>query len=278
MKKLIALAVAAAAMPAMADITLSGSARVEYVDTDASTVVEGNDLDLDISASTELNNGMTVSTSFEANDGADAAQLTIAGGFGTLSIGGNDMAGALDSVDGGAFGTARDDLGHGVGADADIVYTLPTLVEGLTLKASMMEEGTGNDDNTSVAFKYTMGGLTIAGGQDSFGDSSKEDASAYSVAYTINGLTVGYGASENSDEAETSAVNVGYVMGDLTIAYNAAETEDSAGTTTSDKSTVSAKYNLGGGVSVHVSSLSVDTDTAATPAVDTTRVGMTFAF
>ena len=32
MKKLIALAVAAAAMPAMADISLSGSTRVEYVD------------------------------------------------------------------------------------------------------------------------------------------------------------------------------------------------------------------------------------------------------
>ena len=276
MKKLIALAVAAAAMPAMADITLSGSARVEYVDNDTSTTIDGNDLDLDISASTELNNGMTVTTAFEANDTASAAQLTIAGGFGTLAIGNTDMAGALDAVDGGAIDTARDSLNAGVGADADVVYTLPTLVEGLTLKASMTEEGTGNEDNTAFSFSYTMGGLTVAAGTESYGDSTKEDASAYRVAYTMNGFTVGYGASEDSAEAELTGVQAGYTMGDLTIAYNAMEKEDAAGTVTEEKSTVSAKYNLGGGVSVHVSSLSVD-ETAGS-AEDTTRVGMTFAF
>ena len=44
MKKLIALAVAAAAMPAMADISLSGSTRVEYVDNDSTSTIERSDL------------------------------------------------------------------------------------------------------------------------------------------------------------------------------------------------------------------------------------------
>ena len=281
MKKLIALAVAAAAMPAMADISLSGSTRVEYVDTDASETVSRSDLDLNIAASTELNNGMTVSTSFQADDGDDSANLTIVGAFGTLSVGDADMAGALDSVDGQAIATARDDLNHGTGADADVKYTLPTLVEGLTVMASMTAEGTGAQGNSSFAAKYTMGGLTVAAGTESYDTAGTEDddATAYSVAYTMNGFTVGFGSSEDEDGVEIDAVSAGYVMGDLTLAYNAHEAENAAGTVVKDASTISASYSLGGGVSVFASSLNVDTDTlSATATVDTTRVGMSFAF
>ena len=76
MKKLIALAVAAAAMPAMADISLSGSTRVEYVDNDSTSTIERSDLDLNITATSEMDNGVAVKTSFQADD-ADTLQTSL---------------------------------------------------------------------------------------------------------------------------------------------------------------------------------------------------------
>ena len=49
-------------------------------------------------------------------------------------------------------------------------------------------------------------------------------------------------------------------MGNLTIAYNSAKTESNVGVTTNEEDTVSAEYNMGGGVKVYVSSHSVDKD------------------
>ena len=144
MKKLIALAVAAAAMPAMADISLSGSTSVEYVDNDTTSTIERSDLDLNITATSEMDNGVAVKTSFQADDADTSANITFGGAFGSLSIGDADMGGALDSVDGAAVGTARDDMSGGVGTDADVKYTLPTIVEGLTLMVSWSSEDGGN--------------------------------------------------------------------------------------------------------------------------------------
>ena len=301
MKKLIALAVAAAAMPALADITLSGSTRVEFVDqkaTEASqnTNADNNatasksfarsDLDLNISASSEMDNGVAVSTSFQADDGDGSANLTLSGAFGTVAMGDADMGGALDSVDGAAIATARDDLSAGAGADTDIKYTLPTLMEGLTVMLSHKFEGDGDDDINSVAAKYTTGGLTVFAGQDSYGTAGSDDdtATGYGASYAMSGVTVGYGHSENTAGAETDAVAVGYTMGNLTLAYNSAKTESKAGVTTNDENTVSAEYNMGGGVKVYVSSHSVDKDgtVSGTPATtadaDNTRVGFKFSF
>ena len=277
MKKLIALAVAAAAMPAMADISLSGSTRVEYVDNDTTTEISRSDLDLNITATSEMDNGVAVKTSFQADDSDASANITLTGAFGSLAIGDADMGGALDSVDGAAVGTARDDLSAGTGADADVKYTLPTIVEGLTLMASWASDDTtlATGGHTSVAAKYTTGGLTVFVGQDNYdtAGTDSDDATGYGVSYSMNGMTIGYGASDDEDGVETTAVALGYTMGNLALAYNSQEAEDSSGATTADQSTISAEYNMGGGVKAYVSSNSNDqTDT------DTARVGLKFAF
>ena len=277
MKKLIALAVAAAAMPAMADISLSGSTRVEYVDNDSTTEISRSDLDLNITATSEMDNGVAVKTSFQADDDDTSANITLSGAFGSLSIGDADMGGALDSVDGAAVGTARDDLSAGTGTDADVKYTLPTIVDGLTLMASWASDDTtlATGGHTSVAAKYTTGGLTVFVGQDNYdtAGTDSDDATGYGVSYSMNGMTIGYGASDDEDGVETTAVALGYTMGNLALAYNSQEAEDAAGATTADQSTISAEYNMGGGVKAYVSSNSNDhTDT------DTARVGLKFAF
>ena len=305
MKKLIALAVAAAAMPAMAAVSVSGSYNVEYVDSSDKTAgggadtskVQSYDVDVAVSASAEMDNGMTISASLEADDSDNDGSVTISGAFGSVAMG--DVAGALDAVDGAAIGTARDDLSAGAGTDASVAYTLPTIAEGLTVKASWSAEDGGNGataDATSVAAKYSMSGVTFHVGSES---QTSADITGYGISYSANGLTIGYGYSETDNDTgadtEISAVAAGYTMGNLTLAVNTQEKENTTtGATTSDITTMSVAYNMGGGVTAYVSSTDNDVAQASTAAVaatpgnagtaaadtyeDVTRVGIKFSF
>ena len=295
MKKLIALAVAAAAMPAMAAVSVSGSYNVEYVDkSDKSTVnpgadskqVQSYDVDVAVSASSEMDNGMTISASLEADDSDNDGSVTISGAFGSIAMG--DVAGALDAVDGAAIGTARDDLSAGIGTDASVTYTLPTIAEGLTVKASWSAEDGGNDataDATSVAVKYSMSGVTFHVGTE---DQTANDLTGYGVSYSAAGFTLGYGYSENDSDTdgsdvETTSLSAGYTVGNLTLAVNTQEKEDEDGATTSDITSMSVAYAMGGGVTAYASTTDND-EAQATGADDAytyediTRVGIKFSF
>ncbi|MGB0958013.1 MAG: porin, partial [Litorivicinus sp.] len=149
MKKIIALAVAAAAAPAFAAVSISGTTEVSYSKTDAATTLSTEKVALNVAASGELDNGMTVSTGITLwnagnalnNDGGEGA-ITLAGAFGSLSVG--DVAGPLDALDGVAVATPENDLSNGQGADMSLRYDLPTIVEGLTLHAGMSPKDGGD--------------------------------------------------------------------------------------------------------------------------------------
>ena len=59
-------------------------------------------------------------------------------------------------VDGAAVGTARDDMSGGVGTDADVKYTLPTIVEGLTLMVSWSSEDGKASDTTAGTLQLQL--------------------------------------------------------------------------------------------------------------------------
>jgi len=92
MKKLIALAVAAAAMPAMAAISISGGAEVSYNDatnsSNVTTKTMGTEqVDITFSAASELDNGMTISSGITLRSSGDA--LNNDGGEGSITISGS---------------------------------------------------------------------------------------------------------------------------------------------------------------------------------------------
>ena len=100
-KTIIALAIAAALpVAAQADMTLSGSVSTKYkstgaIDTDAA---------LTVSSSAVLANGMTATATFgvlEDTDGdsANSGSASLAGDFGTLTMGHIDADGAFQSGD-----------------------------------------------------------------------------------------------------------------------------------------------------------------------------------
>jgi len=269
MKKIIAAAVATAFVaPAFAaDITVGGSMAYQYVmsDKDAtSDSIKSNDNNIAISASSELNNGMTVTATMKiVSDSGSADEtidnqgqnLAIAGdAIGKLSIG--DASGALDST-GDWTDKAPYFGGFGMdGQDAALAWTLPTFVSGLTVTLSNSPKGvnvvssegdgtkgeaeaTGSD---SIAATYDFGnGLAVYYGTEDYDQTSarKVETKAYGVKYSTGPIYVaiesGYalntaastalGTTDN-DDLDYNGIAVTYAMGDLTLGAEMQETKD----------------------------------------------------
>ena len=277
MKKLIALAVAAASMPAMAAVSISGASEFSYSDTDAATTAGMEQTVVTVSASSEMDNGMTISASSAIiNDGGTigsdngATSITIAGSFGKLNLG--DVAGPLDALDGAAIGTAENDFSNGQGGDMSVRYDLPTIAEGLTLHVGYSPENGGDGvvaDTTGFGASYSVAGFKVFYGSED--NAAGDEVTGYGVKYTMGGLTVGYNASETDGGAELSGISAGYKTGNLTLAVN---TTDNDFTAADDaKTTVSVAYSMGGGVTAYAASTSADVD-----ADEENTFGIKFAF
>ena len=276
MKKLIALAVAAAVTaPAMAAVSISGAMEVVY--SSENKTMNTEDADLNVAASTELNNGMTLSGGFGIDGGVEdgSGSMTLSGAFCTLGLG--DVAGAIDANDGSPAGTARFDGGLSIGAaDAGISYTLPTLVEGLGVSVAFAPENGDVEsdiasDVTGLAVSYSIMGVSLVYATEDRGAAA--DADMYGVSYAANGFAIGYKAGEIDGGNESSAVAASYTTGDITVAYNQYDVDTTAGAAVSDTTSMSISYNLGGGASVYAAT--TEEDVANT---EDTAVGIKFAF
>jgi len=322
MKKLIALAVAAAAAPAFAAVSLSGGVEVSYTNQDAgnavsvagstaaavaeSKTVGTEQATLAVSASSELDNGMTISTGFTlfsadnalSNDGGEGS-ITVAGSFGSLSVG--DVAGPLDARDGQAAATAENDLSAAFGGDMSVVYSLPNMVEGLNISAGMSAKNGGDtgvaDDAQGVAFDYTVAGFKVYAGveESKTAVAAVEAVAAASAIYvstgaetsvsviTSTGAPAGYAlhsaaveavaaSAADTKENEVTAYGVSYSINGFTVAANFAEKEVktvSTGTIVKyEKQAYGVAYNTGN-LTVAFNSLEDETDGAKVEETDT---------
>ena len=289
MKKIIAAAVAAAFVaPAFAaDITISGAGEVIFIDTAGTTSTQVDQV-FSVKATQELANGMTVST--DINMGADASSenglfneggnsVTVSGAFGKIDMG--DTSGAVDAID--DITESAKELGVGSGGDdAAVLWTLPTLAEGLTINLSMNTDENTADATVSTAgkangasVKYSNSGLTIGYGVNDY-DSNVEEA-IYNASYSMSGVTVAVESLKDTaaDGSETKYSNVGitYKTGDLMLGYESQE-KKSSGTVSNEYNVVTAQYSLGGGVTAYVETYE-DTKTANS---DKTALGLEFKF
>jgi len=318
MKKIIAAAVATAFVaPVMAaDVTVTGSFTYLYTDTSMASTgadLSADDNQVNITATTETDNGYSVSGKFNIVDDAtgetdhQGTALTVSGPFGTIGLGDNgsalDATGDYTDMAATFGGFAMD------GNDMALAYTLPALVEGLTLRYSMSPDGNN----------YIAGGETT----DVAGTANELGAYAYSATYAINGISVYYGVEKIDRTAletiSNKAYGVKYATGPITVALEAGQSDNVAAITSSDiaagddveyrgvaasyamgnttiavekqehqerdvvsqmyrdETVVSISQNLGGGVNVFAAASSDDsTDTDF--AQDQTRVGISFAF
>jgi len=226
-KTIIALAIAAALpVAAQADATISGSVGVEYTQGGVITT----DAAVSLASSEVLANGMTATASLDVLGGDSQGTATLAGDFGTLTVGSMDSDGAFQAGDvGGVVGDSE---------DAD-------------------EDGTSVN---GIHFSGIAAGLSVAaqlnGSTDADGTTANTDGTQLSATYDFNGLSAGYSyasASASNDTttgltAAQTAFGVSYSFGDLTVTAGKSSTAADAVisatyTTTMDALTVSATAN-----------------------------------
>ena len=280
MKKIIAAAVATAFVaPAYAaDVSVSGAVKQFLIDEQVvgtSSNRHGSEQYFTVGASSEANNGLTVSatiniTASGSNDGGEALTVSHAS-FGSIAIG--NPSGAVDAVDDKTEILELMDPLVG-NADSTVLWTLPTLAEGLTIYASYSPTDgdaanitntttvggitTGADnswgdsasDDAGIALTYQMGPVRVAYGQN---DEAAEDNTFMGVQYAANGLMAAYETNETKTTSTNAKVDqnafaVSYTMGDIAIKA-LTSTKKNSTATTQDRTAYGIHYNLGGGAS-----------------------------
>jgi len=266
MKKIIAAAVATAFVaPVMAaEVTVSGD--LEYVFTKFEG--DGNatyvhDQDLKIAASEEADGfaieAYILNTSRGGTDSA-AGQVQLSNPqFGTIAIG-TDTSHAINTIDEVAdkaefeMGDSNPSIAS-AGDDATnvtLLYTLPTLVDGLALMASYgAADGTndaGSDDEYAIngyAAVFTVGGVSARYATSS-NDANSYDTTYTAVSYSSGPVFAAYQVSNNDGAANTDTTGVSlvynYGSGNL---YTEQQTIDTNGSEAND-SAVGISYKIGG--------------------------------
>jgi len=292
MKKIIALAVAGAfAAPVYAaDISVGGTFEWAYKDANGAT---SSDVDntVNIKAAAEGNNGISVaadinltgnSTANTSYNSADdgGSSITVSGEFGSIDLG--DTSSAADAFNAPAEYHKVTGAGATTAPDAAILWTLPSLVEGLTVVVSNSPDSTGENGDagahTGMGLKYATGPVTVSYAYNDNDDGSK--ITTTNAVATFGGLSVAVENVEDDDEDGTAttarderAVGVKYTMGDATIFAAQMETKVN-NAVTADASSFGVHYDLGGGLTF-LAETSTDDKNAA---LDTTAVGVVFAF
>jgi hypothetical protein len=288
MKKIIAVAVAGAFVaPVMAaDVTVSGNLEYVFISDDQANTSDfvAEDAVVSIGASSELANGMTISSSINIENTDEAAStvsdgsnnVTISGDFGKLAIG--DVTGGLDSV-----GDYTDVAAYFGGFDADgddaaFAFTPNLGIAGLKATISATPEGDANNaEGTSYGIEYSVGSFAAYYGKDETA-AAADQMSAAGFKYSADGIMIAYEAGESPNDSsgkiEFKGVAATYTMGDLKFGIEMQEQTDD-GTVDSDETTLSATYDLGGGASVYI--VNTEDDKLASK-VDKTAVGINFAF
>ena len=257
-KTLIALAIAATLpVAAVADVTISGSLTSKYKNTGAIDT----DSRLRVDSSEVLANGMTATAGFSItadtdDDTENSGTATLAGDFGTLTVGSIDADGAFQAGD---VGGAVPDTTDSTDGTASTVYgvNFSGSVAGLTVSAQVNANtgASGSSSAAAVSTAATAGGGTVAGALyvPASASTALTKSTQFGVSYEVNGLTVGYAyASADLKDGNTtghngvhegqSAIGASYAMGDLVVSVGKQNLKD-AGTTSKD-ALVSATYTM----------------------------------
>jgi outer membrane protein OmpU len=216
----------------------------------------------------ELDNGLNVSVSFEhdqgtannSGNGFDNHSLTVSSDeLGTLVFSGHGGDSAQGAVDGTAAGNLWD-AGTGVSANVASAasgnnmmhYTLPTIVDDLTIAASYTPDAT-NDSHTSYAFTYSgVEGLTVNYGRgDSGAPGAEITSTTMKATYAVGSFTLGVSNTEadktGASDREVTSYGITYtVSDDLSIGYGQ-ETFDREGATVDEETRgYNVSYTTGG--------------------------------
>jgi len=228
---------------------------------------------LTFSGSGELDNGMNVSLSFvldQADDSTtgianapfDSHSLTISSdSLGKLVFSGEGGSSAQSAIDTTAAGDLWDN-GSGFGTpkaseagNNSLFYTLPSIMDDLTVNASMSPGSAGGSTATAWALTYTgVEGLSASygvGETNTIG--SEAETTTMKASYAIGSFTVAasnsnheYDLSSQNDE-EVSSWKVSYtVSDDMSVTYGSETIETEGSAVDEEGEKISVSYTTGG--------------------------------
>jgi outer membrane protein OmpU len=216
----------------------------------------------------ELDNGMTVSTSFELDNGDEAGSGPFDGHSVTLSSdtlgtlvfsghGGSSAQSAMDTTAAGdiwnnTLGITARPAAAAAGNDS-LFYTLPSLMDGVAITASLSpgEDTANQHSRTSYGVSFTgYEGLTL---NYAVGDSgvkgSKVTSTSMSAKYAMGAFTVGYSITDDdsSTNPEIKGLQLGYtVSDDLSVTYGQETVTKTGATVDQEVESLGVSYTTGG--------------------------------
>ncbi len=264
------------------EMSVSGGASIGLKNTTKSSTGKswtmGNQLTF--SGSGELDNGLNVSLSFVLDQGDNAGNTTAADDNGTgpfdshsVTVSSDSMGSLVFSGEGGSSAataldtTAAGDLwdnGSGFGTpkaseagDNSMLYTLPSLMDDLTLKAGYSPGSAGGASANSYSASYAgVEGLTASYG---FGETntigSEAEQTVMKASYAYGSFTISASNNEykyddaTQNDEEVSSWQIAYtVSDDISVSYGAEtrDTEGSTNTVDEEAEALNVSYTTGG--------------------------------
>ena len=278
------------------EMAVTGSAAINFENYSSDALSSSKSFSmgnqLTFSGSGELDNGMTVSLSFilDQNDDKAADDQSTVGSYnsgtpfdshsvtissdamGSLTYHGEGGDSAQNAVGDTAAGNIWDNFDGKAGATATLkesnggtnfIYTLPSMVDGLAVRASYQPAGAKDESDTAYSLVYTgVEGLTLSYGSGtndadaagSGGTAANADTTSMKAAYAIGSFTLAYSDHDHDSNTATSdqsatSWKVSYTVSDaLSVTYATESIDDNAAAATSDAeyTKVTAAHTSGG--------------------------------
>jgi outer membrane protein OmpU len=257
------------------EMSVSGGASIGLKNTSKTSSGKswtmGNQLTF--TGSGELDNGMTVSTSFvidqaddsttttNARDPFDSHSVTVSSdSMGTLVFSGEGGSSANSAID----TTAAGDLwnnGSGIAGpiapnagDNSLFYTLPSVMDDVSITASYSPGRAGQDTATSFAIGFTgVEGLSLnvaRGDNETIG--SQAEITTMKASYAIGSITLGYSVNDAETDAaggdeELTSMNIAYTVSDnMSVSYGVESFENEGSANDEDVEGFGVSYTTGG--------------------------------
>jgi len=260
-----------------AELSVTGGASIGFAGEEKQTTGNGWTMNdgITFSASAEMDNGWTVSTSMllDNSDGGasevlDNRSLTIdMGDTGSLTFngrGGSSSVALMSDTTPTANEQAWDDVTDATVHNYDVAsgnrdwfqYTNSSLMDGVTLKMDYVpsDGATDIESSSSATITYTgIDGLTIglgAGEDNGEGSAASIDVTAVNATYAMDAFTIGWSSYEADSNAASShitltAMGVSYAVNDdLSVSVNQS-THEIEGSSDQDSFGISASLVMG---------------------------------
>jgi outer membrane protein OmpU len=264
------------------ELTASGAASITVENYSGEQINTGKAFSMadsvTLGGSTELDNGMTVSMSFELDDADtahsyDSHSITVASdALGTLVFSGNGGSSAVSAMDATAAGDIFDNFDGQVGT-----------AESSTAAgdAAMLTSPGGND-----SFFYTapavMDGLAITASYNPKA-ANAESSSAFGLTFTgVEGLTVNYGvgsddgAAGTANNADVTTMKASYAVGPVTLAYSDHSYDSATATRDQDTKSMSVAYTVTDAISVTYGTEEISTGEASTVDAEYSKISASY--